>query len=1301
MNNNYTSNKTGSAFLSSDNLGQLKILLCILMVMMLLLLGSNVFAQSSGNGANSTPNPNGLIGVTVPANTFNNVVASTGSVQSIRIYAFPSGALTLTVAGIPYTLATFPAGGITVTSDVAGTPTQTITVDPINDGETTVVIPYKVVVGGTASTNTGLAVLHLTAASAIPCATTELMSNPGFITSPNGTVLVSNVNSNGWTATDRLPAPNTGTSTIDVNTGFGYVYIYHDTATQTFNHSFTGVNPSGAGAILSVNFGLRNGVVGSSFPFSNYGAAAEITFIYAGIPYARITSDNTTLTDGHLATLVYLNSAAGSLPNGYVFDYGASPQSFNNMNLVDWKIYLPGSVPNNGILSIEFNPGSTNIGTPSDDIKLGAVSFKACPLTLSGTVYNDIDGLTDAVVDNNSGAQSGSTLPATLTANLFNAVTGAFVATVNVVNGIYVFPEVTQNTNYIVMLSNVAATSSNTTANFIPTLPGGWVNTGDVNPTDPIATTATPGISAVIEVGSDHTINVNFGIEQAPVAVNDAGTGTVGSPVTVTILGNDLDPSGTPLNTDSVSLTLPIGATNPVVDAQGDVTGFTVPGEGAWTYNSTTGGLTFTPAPGFTGNPTPITYTVTDLAHVNSNVALVTITYPSSNITGTIFNDVNGSGTLDGAETGTTAGTNLYVYLVNSAGLVVDSAKVKADGTYSLGGIPNTAYTIELSTTQYAIGTNTSGTPIINTPPAGWVTTGEGPSNTKDGTPNGTLSVTSGANGTTVVNNNFGIEQPPVAVADQSLNNVTGTAVTINPLGNDTDPTPGTLDATTVSLVAPAGATGIVTDANGDITSMTIPGEGTWTVNITTGAITFTPQIGFNGNPTVILYNIEDNAHVVSNNAPVTITYLAPIIITGTVFDDANGNTITDGTEAGTTAGTSLYVYLINAAGIVVDSAKVLADGTYKLDAGQNLNYTINLSTTQYAVGTNTGTTPIVKTPPAGWITIGENKAGNTGSGDGTPDGVLSMTTGTTNITQQNFAIERLPDSNPRTQPVPYPSGGVISAGTATVPVLGSDPEDGTLGNSNTIVITTLPANAQMYYNGILVTAGQQITGFNPALLSFTNITNGSVNVVFQYAFKDAAGKQDPTPAAYTLSWALTAPLPITLESFTGVAKNCNTVLLNWRVSDAINFNRFEIERSTNGVDFKTVGSVSYSAAIANYSYSENVFEKGAYQYRLKLIDTDGKNKYSPVAFIRLDCNQQQALLVYPNPAKDKVTINGLKGGEKITMYNAQGQLVLTKTNTDYQLNIDLHLFRSGMYYIIVVDKNGEKINESKITKID
>ncbi len=431
----------------------------------------------------------------------------------------------------------------------------------------------------------------------------------------------------------------------------------------------------------------------------------------------------------------------------------------------------------------------------------------------------------------------------------------------------------------------------------------------------------------------------------------------------------------------------------------------------------------------------------------------------------------------------------------------------------------------------------------------------------------------------------------------------------------------------------------------------------------------------------------------------VTVDPSTCITISGEVFDDPNGNTRIDGTEGSLTIPANLYVYLVNSSGAIVDSARVRSDGTYTLNASPNTSYTIELSTVQYSPGNNIAVTPIDNAVPSGWVTVGENGAGNSGPGDGLANGVLPVTTGTINVTQQNFAIEQLPNSDPKTQFVPYPNGGIIPAGTATTAVSGSDPEDGILGNSNTFVVTKLPANATMYYNGSLVTLNQQITNFNPALLSFTGITNGSVDVIFEYAFLDAAGKRDPTPATYTLTWANIFPLPVTLESFTGRAILCDKIDLTWKISSATNFSHFEVERSVDGSSYQKVGTVIYDPAMTGYSFSEINLPVGRYQYRLKLVDADGRSKYSHIANVKLDCNQVQ-IQAYPNPAKDMLTVSGLKAGEQIALYSAAGQKLQIRNVTGYQERLDISGYAAGLYYLLVSDMDGVSVFQQKIIKL-
>ena len=160
---------------------------------------------------------------------------------------------------------------------------------------------------------------------------------------------------------------------------------------------------------------------------------------------------------------------------------------------------------------------------------------------------------------------------------------------------------------------------------------GTWI----VNPGDSLTFTPQVGFvgspTPVTYQGADAQGNVDTATvtliapTNPPVANNDIITGlTAGSVANISILGNDLTSSGAVATTSNttVALTttgLPAGST---LNGDGTVT---VPGEGTWSY--TNGVLSFTPQAGFTGDPTPITYTLTDNTTGLTDAATVVADY--------------------------------------------------------------------------------------------------------------------------------------------------------------------------------------------------------------------------------------------------------------------------------------------------------------------------------------------------------------------------------------------------------------------------------------------------------------------------------------------------------------------------------------------------------------------------------------------------------------------------------------------------------------------------------------------------
>ncbi|RYD94694.1 MAG: hypothetical protein EOP54_17075, partial [Sphingobacteriales bacterium] len=365
------------------------------------------------------------------------------------------------------------------------------------------------------------------------------------------------------------------------------------------------------------------------------------------------------------------------------------------------------------------------------------------------------------------------------------------------------------------------------------------------------------------------------------------------------------------------------------------------------------------------------------------------------NISGSVFNDGNGG--LDGVISGdglpAVSEQPLYAYLVDNTNTIITKAPVDGEGKYALANINNGTYRVAISTNDVAAG----GTLADVSPnlPDNWNPSGEayGTNNTGNtgieaGKPNLQIQVTTPGNSLNVSGVNFGINQIPVAVADAGSTNI-GTAITLNLPGNDTD-ADGTLNLNQVLLIDPAD--------NVKKTSVTIAGQGTYTVNATTGRVTFTPLATFTGKTVPLAYTIKDNfgsesvsalitidvkpagmsdTDITAVGTPVTTTVkdndgaaAAPATVTatagthGTTTVNDNG-TVTYTPNPGYT-GTDTYTYaLITPDGVVSDPItvtitinqpsivlrKVAANGGNK--AGDVINYNLAITNTGLVTLTN------------------------------------------------------------------------------------------------------------------------------------------------------------------------------------------------------------------------------------------------------------------------------------------------------------------------------------------------------------
>jgi len=153
--------------------------------------------------------------------------------------------------------------------------------------------------------------------------------------------------------------------------------------------------------------------------------------------------------------------------------------------------------------------------------------------------------------------------------------------------------------------------------------------------------------------------------------------------VTIAVLADDTDPES---NIDPTTVQL----IDPTTDEP--ITELTVDGEGRWEVDANSGDITFTPAPGFVGSPTPVQYVVSDTTGLTSNRSVVTLSFEQpASLTGTVWLDIDRDGEIDATEP-VKPGWTLNIY--DDAGELVATTITDDNGTYAVDGLIPSEYTV-------------------------------------------------------------------------------------------------------------------------------------------------------------------------------------------------------------------------------------------------------------------------------------------------------------------------------------------------------------------------------------------------------------------------------------------------------------------------------------------------------------------------------------------------------------------------------------------------------------------------------
>jgi len=172
--------------------------------------------------------------------------------------------------------------------------------------------------------------------------------------------------------------------------------------------------------------------------------------------------------------------------------------------------------------------------------------------------------------------------------------------------------------------------------------------------------------------------------------------------------------------------------------------------------------------------------------------------------------------------------------------------------------------------------------------------------------------------------------------------------------------------------------------------------------------------------------------------------------------------------------------------------------------------------------------------------------------------------------------------------------------------------------------------------------------------------------------------------------------LPVELASFTGSNIGMENHLF-WTTLSEINNDRFEVQRSLDGVQFETIGLVDGAGNTADpqdYIFIDDHPYTGKNYYRLKQVDFDGTYDYSQIIVLEVIDLNLHNMMLWPNPTDGmvKVTLSGdLKESLfDLRIYDITGLSVLSEELEIFEstpFNLDLSGLHKGIYLVEI--RNG------------
>ena len=182
------------------------------------------------------------------------------------------------------------------------------------------------------------------------------------------------------------------------------------------------------------------------------------------------------------------------------------------------------------------------------------------------------------------------------------------------------------------------------------------------------------------------------------------------------------------------------------------------------------------------------------------------------------------------------------------------------------------------------------------------------------------------------------------------------------------------------------------------------------------------------------------------------------------------------------------------------------------------------------------------------------------------------------------------------------------------------------------------------------------------------------------------------TNANFTLHTLNSVPLPLTLTRFTANRDNDASVL-QWETAQEQNTLDFVVQRSTDGQNYASIGTVAAagnSSSARNYEFTDQTPQPNANYYRLKQTDIDGTFTYSPISVVNFPVSGR--LIWYATGAASVEVYYSQGNNEFYTLVDASGRLLKLGQLSGGKTQISG--LPAGIYFVRIATNTGPLVTK-------